>query len=364
MRFLFCIIAFLVIGEAIERPTFEDFAAGYERNKASMFNYEGMPAFALSENLLAVLKQPNAKLNKYVKYDPFLNLYLVRTDFSLIPAPMSDEEKLTRNDWVGIWDPDKPYIGHIKYLAQNINERDQLDFNTKIGLLGTPCCEMLGIALNNGSFIGNRYLKHFMKYNDVYWGDIGVDFVERENKFYVNKVRKNGQFLVNDEVISVDGVPIKDLRKLNEKILFADPSSTLYFEVLRDNVDLNISTQVFAKDISKFNLPNTKPKPKPTNFRSNLGLSVNSSLVVTKVDPKSKADLAGFMVGDKILRVNNIILKDFKNLQTILANGNDFNILIQRKSSKLPLHNFDNGLIGDIDAGGDGNFQFFIRLKK
>lgn len=53
------------------------------------------------KNLLAVLKQPNAKLNKYVKYDPFLNLYLVRTDFSLIPTPMGDEEKLTRNDWVG-----------------------------------------------------------------------------------------------------------------------------------------------------------------------------------------------------------------------------------------------------------------------
>lgn len=52
--------------------------------------------------LLAVLKQPNTKLNKYVKYDPFLNLYLVRTDFSLIPTPMGDEEKLTRNDWVGM----------------------------------------------------------------------------------------------------------------------------------------------------------------------------------------------------------------------------------------------------------------------
>ncbi len=41
-----------------------------------MLNYEGMPAFALSGNLLAVLKQPNTKLNKYVKYDPFLNYIL------------------------------------------------------------------------------------------------------------------------------------------------------------------------------------------------------------------------------------------------------------------------------------------------
>ncbi|MBX9222308.1 PDZ domain-containing protein, partial [Campylobacter coli] len=70
-------------------------------------------------------------------------------------------------------------------------------------------------------FIGNRYLKHFMKYNDVYWGDIGVDFAVRENKIYVNNVRKSGQFLINDEIISVDGTLVKDIRKLNEKILFA-----------------------------------------------------------------------------------------------------------------------------------------------
>lgn len=364
MRILFFLIAFLVFAGAIERPKQEDFAAGYERNKASILNYEGMPAFALSENLLAVLKQPNAKLNKYVKYDPFLNLYLVRTDFSLIPTPMGDEEKLTRNDWVGIWDPNKAYIGHIKYLAQNIDEKDQLDFATKIGLLGTPCCEMLGIALNNSSFIGNRYLKHFMKYNNVYWGDIGVDFALRENKIYVGNVRKNGQFLINDEIISVDGKPVKDLRVLNEKILFADRGSTLYFEVLRDNMDLNISTQVFAKDISRFHLPDNKPKPKPTSFRSNTGLNVNSALIVTKVDAGSKAALAGFMAGDKILRLNNTIVKNFQELQTMLAAGNDFNILIERKSDKLPLSSFNNDLSGNANSGGDGKFQFFIRLTK
>lgn len=262
-----------------------------------------------------------------------------------------------------IWDPNRAYIGHIKYLAQNIDEKDQLDFSTKVGLLGTPCCEMMGIALNNSSFIGNRYLKHFMKYNDVYWGDIGVDFAVRENKIYVNNVRKSGQFLINDEIISVDGTLVKDIRKLNEKILFADRGSTLYFQVLRDNVDLNISTEVFAKDLSKFNLPSNKPKPKPTNFRSNIGLSVNSSLIVTKVDAGSKAALAGFMVGDKILRANNVTLKDFKELQTLLGTGNDFNILIERKSDKLPLLGLNNDL-GGVHSGGDGKISIFHKAYK
>ncbi|MBX9222527.1 PDZ domain-containing protein, partial [Campylobacter coli] len=118
--------------------------------------------------------------------------------------------------------------------------------------------------------------------------------------------------------------------------------------------------EVFAKDLSKFNLPSNKPKPKPTNFRSNIGLSVNSSLIVTKVDAGSKAALAGFMVGDKILRANNVTLKDFKELQTLLGTGNDFNILIERKSDKLPLLGLNNDL-GGVHSGGDGKFQFFIR---
>ena len=364
MKFFLTFCLFFSLAFSVERPRFEDFAAGYERNKASMLNYEGMPAFALSENLLAVLKIPNQKLNKYVKYDPFLNLYLVRTDFSLIATPMGDEEKLTRNDWVGIWDPNKAYIGHIKYLAQNLEERDQLDFNSKIGLLGTACCEMMGIALSDNSFIGNRYLKHFMKYNDVYWGDIGVEFAERENKIYVNKVNKSGQFLINDEILSIDETPVKDIRKLNEKILFAERGSTLYLRVLRDNADLNISVEVFAKDLSKFKLPDTKPKPKITSFQSNLGLSVNSSLNVIKIEPNSKAFLAGFMVGDKILRVNNAEIKDFKELQNILNAGNDFNILIARKDTKLPLSNFNDNLSKGSNSNSDGIFQFFIRLTK
>ncbi|MCX2683360.1 PDZ domain-containing protein [Campylobacter sp. MIT 21-1685] len=363
MKKVFLLCAFCVVVWSIERPQFEDFAAGYERNKASILTYEGMQGFALSENLLAVIKSNNAKLNKYVKYDPYLNLYLVRTDFSLIPTPMADEEKLTRNDWVGIWDPVKPYIGHIKYLAQNIDEKDRLDFVTKIGLLGEPCCNMLGISLENGAFIGNRYLKHFMKYNDVYWGDVGVDFAVRENKIYVSKVRKNGQFLINDEITGLDGQAVKDLRKLNEKILFADRGSTLYFNVLRDNNDLNISAQVFEKDLTHFKLPDNKPKPPPTSFSNSLGFTINSALFITKINPNSKASAAGFMVGDKILRVNEQIPADFKILQDIFAKGNDFNVLIERKSDKLPLFNFNNDL-GSTNNTSDGKFQFFIRLTK
>lgn len=361
MRILVLVSLCVAFVFGVERPRAEDFAACYQRNKASVMVYEGMNAFVLSENLLAVIKTPTQKLNRYVKYDPFLNLYLVRTDFSLFPPATYDEQNLTRNDWVGIIDPQQAYIGHIKYLAQNINERDQLAFTTKVGQLNSTCCSMLGIALGDGSFIGNRYLKHFMKYNDVYWGDIGVDFAMRDNKIFVEGVRNNGQFLINDEIVSVDGMPATDLRKLNETILFADRGSTLYFKILRDNRDLNVSTNVFAKDLSKFNLPNaTIPKPKPTNtaFTSPLGLTISPNLIVTRVQAGSKAAQAGFQVGDKIIRINNQVMKNLQAVRSVFANQDFFRVLVERKAKNLPIHKRKNSV------RGDEVFQFFIRLSK
>ncbi|TKX29564.1 peptide-binding protein [Campylobacter sp. MIT 12-5580] len=357
----------------VERPKFEDFAACFVKNKASVLVYEGLQAFALSENLLAVLPANGKKLNRYVKYDPFLNLYLVRTDFSLFPTKRYDEQNLTRNDWVGIIDDKTPYIGHLKYLAQNLDERDQLDFATKVGQLNTPCCSMLGISLSDGSFIGNRYLDHFAKYNDVYWGDVGVDFAFRDNKIYVQNVRKSGQFLVNDEVVSLDGEAANDLRKLNEKILFADRGATLYFRVLRDNQDLNISTEVFNKDLSTLSSsaramsaaldPNVRQRQAAAAaaralFTSNLGLSVNRALNIVRVEPRSKASTAGFLVGDKILRVNNQIINSQDDLQRAFNANNELNILISRASKNLPIQEQNSNPIGD------GMFQFFIRLTK
>ena len=359
-KFVLCALCVAFVW-GVERPTFEDFAACYTRNKASVMMYEGMNAFVLSDNLLAVLKTPSQKLNKYVKYDPFLNLYLVRTDFSLFPTMKYDEQNLTRNDWVGIIDPQQAYIGHLKYLAQDINERDQLDFRTKVGQLDSIYCSMIGIALGDGSFIGNRYLNHFAKYNDVYWGDIGVDFAMRDNKIYVEGVRNNGKFLINDEIVSVDGVRANDLRKLNETILFADRGSTLYFVVLRDNRDLNISTNVFPKDLSRFNLPVATSVPKPavkSAYSNNLGLTINKNLVVTKVAADSKAANAGFKVGDKLIRINNEELKNLAHAQRLFVNESFFRVLVSRAARRLPVNKQEHYL------REDENFQFFIRLSK
>lgn len=328
----------------VERPTFDDFLACYEKNKSSMLNYEGLPAFVLEENLLAVIKLPETKLNSYIKYDPFLNLYLVRTDFSLIKPITDDETKRTRNDWLGIIDPKKEYIGHLKYLAQGLFERDKLDFNTKIGLLNSPCCKVLGISLLNGEFIGNRYLNHFKKYNDVYWGDIGATFTQRGDRYFVNGITFNSNLRLNDEILSIDDKPIESLRALNERILFAENQSTIYLKVLRDNEEINISSVVSPK-IYEQPVFTTKKAIVKTQISNSLGISLDNNLNVIGISNRN----LGFKLKDKILRVNNVIVRNKAEFNKLVQQGGVLNILIQRYIK---------------DENKNGDFQFFITINK
>lgn len=329
---------------AIERPTFDDFFACYEKNKANMLNYEGLPAFALEENLLAVVKLPETKLNSYVKYDPFLNLYLVRTDFSLIKPDMGDETSKTRNDWFGVIDPKKEYIGHLKYLAQGLFERDKLDFNTKIGLLNSPCCKVMGISLLNGEFIGNRYLNHFKKYNDVYWGDIGATFTQRGDRYFVNGITFNSKLRLNDEILSIDDKPIKSLRELNEKILFAENQSTIYLRILRDNEEIDISSIVNPKVFNQVTFKEKKEIVKK-QISNSLGISLDNNLNVIGISNRN----LGFKLKDKILRVNNVIVRNKVEFNKLVQQGGVLNILIQRYIK---------------DENKNGDFQFFITINK
>ncbi|MBZ7987083.1 DUF7488 domain-containing protein [Campylobacter canadensis] len=342
MKKLIFLLSFSFLAYAVERPTFNDFLACYEKNKAAELTYEGLPAFVLDENLLAVVKLANTKLNSYVKYDPFLNLYLVRTDFSLIKPEFGDENEKNRNDWLGILDAKKEYIGHLKYLGLDLSERDKLDFKSKIGLLSSPCCKIIGIALNNGDFIGNRYLNHFKKYNEVYWGDIGASFTQKGDRYFVSSVTTNTSFRINDEILSVDDKPVNSLRELNERVLFAPNQSTIYFKILRDNEEINLSILVSPKIYKQEVLKTVKQVNKAQVYNS-LGIILDNNLKVIK------SNNANFKIGDVILRVNNILVNNKEHFARLSAMNNPLNILISRH-------------IQDEDKMGD--FQFFITINK
>lgn len=368
---LFVLFISLSFGEA--RPSQDDFNVCYEKLKDSGVYIDGMFGLVVKPNLIAVPRIGEKAPKQYLKFDPYLQLYLVSSDTALSPAKFGNERSLDKSSWVGILEHNLTQMGHIKELGENLGTLDTLSFDTnKTGILSTPCCKVVGVSVGKDKFIGARYLEHFAKSSEVFYGDIGVKFDKiGENKFIVSSVDPFGKgkmLLKDDEIISINGIKPKSLRELNEIILFSDKNSVTTIEILRDGekikFDIKISNQssqnqekdLDEKVISVFdlNLADTKSNltQKPKNkikaknkglaFLNNYGLILNNNLIINSVKNGSKAQKDGFKAGDKIIQVdqqnfkNLISLNDFiakadRNIYYFLISRNDFYFFIRVK---------------------------------
>lgn len=361
---------------AAPRPTPEDLQLCYEKNKVSQFDYHGHKAIALTSSLAAVLVDENKTLAPidYIKHDPYLGLYLVKIPTTLIAPYLMDEKDLKTDTWVNVLENNASQMGHVKAWAGNLGEFDELSFKANnSGILLCDCCQMVGIAKGGERFIGSRYLRHFIKYEDVYYGDIGVVFDDINGTLTIKSVYpfgpSNGKLMVGDIVKAVNDVVPNDLRELNEMVLFAGKGDLLRFEVERGGKKqiLNITVpgtngQYFENnatqlDLSKLMLDQNKtetkpdqnktmpkPKPKPKmvdNLYNGYGFSVDKTMRITRIKPNSPASKAGFEVGDLVMQVGKVPVTSVRDLEGKLSNYRLNHVLVERK-----------------------NFQFFIRLRK
>ena len=371
---------------AAPRPSAEDLTICYEKNKVSQFDYHGHIAVSLTGNLAAVIAEEDKSLAPvdYIKHDPYLGLYLVKMPTTLIAPFMMDEKDLKTDTWVNVLENNTTQIGHVKSLAGNLGEFDELSFEPeKKGLLLCDCCQMVGIATGGNKFIGSRYLRHFIKHEDVYYGDIGAVFDNLDGTLVVKSVYpfgpSNDKLMVADIVKAVNEVVPRDLRHLNEMILFAQKGESLRIEVERkgkkqifnikvpgkneqyfennatqlDLAQLDLNKINFEQNATKIDENKTapkvetekKPKPKKARRMDNLytgyGFSVDRMMRVSRVSPNSKAAKAGLEVGDLVMQVGKEPVQNASQLERKLSNYRLNHLLVERK-----------------------NFQFFIRIRK
>ena len=246
---------------AAPEPTIADRTAIYEKMRESQFNYKDNIAIALNGEYAAVIYDKKNPLDKkdYIKFDPYLGLYLVKPGFTLRGAFMLDELDSKQDMWVMTLEESITNMGHIKSFGSELGQFDELSFNTgRAGMLVCDCASMVGISLGDDKFIPNRYLKHFMRYDDVYYGDIGVKFIENNGTIKVlsaNPFGSGNELRNSDEILSINGKKPSTLREINEMILFADKGSLLKFEIKRGEQILNYNikmSNITAKNIVKF----------------------------------------------------------------------------------------------------------------
>ena len=347
---VFVICAFAASLRAEPRPTQDDFNACFEKNLPAMVNVAGNGGIAITPNLIAVPKGETPVKN-YVKFDPYLGLYLVASDAKLEPVKMSDDNATKKSDWVSVTrDLNATVYGHVKAQAQALGELDVLTFDVNgTGAVLSPCCKLRGIAVGGDKFVPSRYLRHFAAYKDVYYGDVGAVFEEKDGKFYVKSVDPLGRgaaLMAGDEILSVNGEKFESLRELNERILFAKKGERLKFEIKRGYEVLKFGVAVSddaakkeqkapMKADKKAAASDAKPQSMPqssdaASVQKLYGMTFDEKLIVKSVDANSGAAKFGVRVGDKLIQVGQKAVSSRKEALSLLAKGGGQNLLFRR----------------------------------
>ena len=347
---IFMICAFAASLRAEPRPTQDDFNACFEKNLPAMVNVAGNGGIAITPNLIAVPKGETPVKN-YVKFDPYLGLYLVASDAKLEPVRMSDDNATKKSDWVSVTrDLNATVYGHVKSQAQALGELDVLTFDVNgTGAVLSPCCKLRGIAVGGDKFVPSRYLRHFAAYKDVYYGDVGAVFEERDGKLYVKSVDPLGRgaaLMAGDEILSVNGEKFESLRELNERILFAKKGERLKFEIKRGDEVLRFGVAVSddaakkeqkapTKADKKAAASDAKPQSIPqssdaASVQKLYGITFDEKLTVKSVDANSGAAKFGVRVGDKLMQVGQKTVSSRKEALGLLAKGGGQNLLFRR----------------------------------
>ena len=347
---VFVICAFAASLRAEPRPTQDDFNACFEKNLPAMVNVAGNGGIAITPNLIAVPKGETPVKN-YVKFDPYLGLYLVASDAKLEPVKMSDDNATKKSDWVSVTrDLNATVYGHVKAQAQALGELDVLTFDVNgTGAVLSPCCKLRGIAVGGDKFVPSRYLRHFAAYKDVYYGDVGAVFEEKDGKLYVKSVDPLGRgaaLMAGDEILSVNGEKFESLRELNERILFAKKGERLKFEIKRGYEVLKFGVAVSddaakkeqkapMKADKKAAASDAKPQSMPqssdaASVQKLYGMTFDEKLIVKSVDANSGAAKFGVRVGDKLIQVGQKAVSSRKEALSLLAKGGGQNLLFRR----------------------------------
>ena len=334
--------------KAEPRPTQDDFNACFEKNLPAMVNVAGNGGIAITPNLIAVPKG-EIPVKNYVKFDPYLGLYLVASDAKLEPVKMAEDNATKKSDWVSVTrELNATVYGHVKAQAQALGELDALTFDVNgTGAVLSPCCKLRGIAVGGDKFVPSRYLRHFAAYKDVYYGDVGAVFEERDGKLYVKGVDPLGRgaaLMAGDEILSVNGEKFESLRELNERILFAAKGERLNFEIKRgeDVVKFSIAVSDEVKKEQKTapktdeNITKIAPKPQTApntdalSVRKLYGLTFDEKLRVKSVDGESDAARFGLRVGDKLIQVGAKVVKNRKEALALIAKNRGQHLLFRR----------------------------------
>jgi uncharacterized protein YxjI len=315
--------------------TYPDFRQCYTKNKQSFVYFGDTRAIAVSKHLAVAYSKTTPK-TPFIKFDPFLNLYLFNSKKTLKPIRLKSTTTLKLGEWIAGMDDTSLYAGNFAKSGDVLDsfylQNAKLDENSIISCL---CCEAYGIGIGAGSFIGSEYIKRFINAKDIYYGDIGVRFEKHANDFVVTSLDpfyENQLLKTNDKILKINGKRVTSLKQLNQTILFSKPKSKITLELKRGNKTVK-KTLVVRSRMGGGYLSDS--------FLEKKGMFFNDEMKITKINKKSFAQKSGLHVGDKLIQIDRKKIESQDEVKVYLSN-------LKEKEAQLLFERDD--------------FQFFVKI--
>jgi hypothetical protein len=267
---------------------------------------------------------------KILKYDPFLGLYLVKSnDWFKYPFQINNFLSF------GYAVVDDKNSNEIKIKSSQIGLNHFASTNEKIkfpSLLTNSCCALEGIVTDRG-IIQKEYIERFLNSKDIRYSDMGFRLYNDDKKVVIKRINpflKNNPFKNEDIILEIDGKKVKNASSLMRKVLFSKVGSNHKIKIKRGSDIISINVKTFNRIGGGY---------KCDTFLESRGLYVGNGLRLLKIEKEFAK--YGLKVGDKILKANGNTIENIDDLGAYLSG-------FKGKSSIL------------FERNG---FQFFINIK-
>ena len=315
---------------------YPNFKQCYKKDVKSIVYFGDTKAVAISKHYAVAYLNRKPK-HSFVKYDPFLNLYLFYSKKTLHPVRLKNTDKLTLGEWLASMDDNSMYAGNFAQRGVGLNiffeQNSKIPPNSMISCL---CCDIYGIGVGNGKFISSNFIKRFLNSKSVDYGDIGARFAKRGKDIIVSSVNpmfKNQKLKVGDIIKKIDNKKVKTVEDIEDYILFQKIGKIVRLKFLRNNRFLTKKIKI-QKRYGGGELSDS--------FLESRGIFFDKDLRIKSIKKGSFGQKSGLLRGDKLLQINRISVNNEDDARRVFSKikKKEINLLFDRK-----------------------NFQFFIKVN-
>ncbi|MFK5881351.1 MAG: PDZ domain-containing protein [Sulfurospirillum sp.] len=325
MRFILILI-FTVNALFSVSFTYPDFKKCYKKDVKSIVYFGSTQAIAVSKHYAVAYLKKKPK-HSFVRYDPFLNLYLFYSKKNLHPVKLKNTDKLTLGEWLASMDDDSMYTGNFAQRGIGLNiffkQNSKTPPNSMISCL---CCSIYGIGVGNGKFISSNFIKRFLDSKSVAYGDIGVRFLRRGKDVIVSSVNPMfpHQLLeVGDIIKKIDSKKVKKIEDIEDYILFQKIGKIVKLQFVRNNKLITQKIKVLKRygggELSD-------------SFLERKGMFFDKNLRIKAIKKGSFAWKSGLRTGDKLLQIDRINVANEDDIRRIFSSlkKKEVNLLFDR----------------------------------